>query len=392
MNAAALLTALLVLPARATVDDSDLSGGAIPGTLSTLRAESLPGTGGRRFPLEQLRAGGSSPAGLTISGRFLLSDAQGRDLPASLAAAVLFDGSKEVARAPIGLDGTWIMAAPHPGRYTAVLRLENAYWSITDEDSGKPYEWKAGEADLSTGGSVDLGDARPDPNSANGHIPLIHLQFQEAVGLFNRLGLDLTWWNKSLKVGYPAASDYFSPWSFAVHLSRPEAWDVNLHELGHAVMSAGMRARGGGGEHKIDACYSAGLALSEGWATFFAAAVRLSPDDADARFQYLVPRRAPIRIENVPEDVCRGETNEWRVAAGFWDLYDSHPDGGDGVNLGFSSLWDSLKDGSMGSFADAWRLIRRTLPAGTAEAAARAVEQNSLPSTAGPALALPRFD
>ena len=282
-----------------------------------------------------------------------------------------------------------IAAGEKYGKYKAVLRLSNPRWSIVDESSGRPFEWTAGDVDLSSGG-VDLGSLAPDPASQNGRIPLIHLQYLEAVGAFERLGLDLAWWDRPLTVIYPASSDYFSGWS--LHLSEAKAWDVNLHELGHAVMAKGMNARGGGGSHKIDECYSAGLALSEGWATFFAGVVRLSPADADARFEYLVPRRAPIRLENVPADVCQGENNEWRVAATFWDLYDSHPDGGDAVALGFPRLWNLLKGGSMGSFSDAWRIIRRGLNADEATAAARAIEHNTLPGALSPALTRPKFD
>ncbi|MBI3298432.1 MAG: carboxypeptidase regulatory-like domain-containing protein [Elusimicrobia bacterium] len=382
---AALLSLLVALPVRAAVDDSDISGGGKV-SKTALSSETVAP---RRFALKAAAAPKPEGTALTVSGRFLLTDPKGDSAPGREAVAVLLQGKKEAARVVTGSDGSFKLTAPKAGRYTAVLRLENARWSLVDEDSGKPHEWKAGDVDLSTGG-VDLGELRPDPASENGRIPLIHLLYLEALGTFGRLGLDLAWWDRPLTVNYPASSDYYSGW--ALHLSDARAWDVNLHELGHAVMAKAMNARGGGGAHKIDECYTGGLALSEGWATFFAGVVRLSPDDADAKFEYLVPRRAPIRLENVPEDVCKGENNEWRVAAAFWDLYDSHPDGGDGIALGFPRLWAALKGGSMGSFSDAWRLVRRTLTADEAAAAARAVEHNSLPAALGPTLARPKFD
>jgi hypothetical protein len=133
------------------------------------------------------------------------------------------------------------------------------------------------------------------------------------------------------------------------------------NELGHAVMDGAMDAHTSGGSHKIDECYSAGLAWSEGWASFFSAAVNLSPDDADAKFEFMVPRRAPIRIENVPADVCKGPTSEWRVFAGLWDLYDRHDDGGDRVALGFAPIWKGVTGGTTSSVVDAWNLIAKDL-------------------------------
>jgi hypothetical protein len=97
----------------------------------------------------------------------------------------------------------------------------------------------------------------------------------------------------------------------------------------------------GGGQHKIDECYSTEMALSEGWASFFSAWVSIDLKDPDAKFEYMVPRRAPIQIENIPSDVCRGETNEWRVSSFFWDLVDLHMDG-ETAEESFARAWNPL--------------------------------------------------
>jgi hypothetical protein len=150
------------------------------------------------------------------------------------------------------------------------------------------------------------------------------------------------------------------------------------HELGHAVMDGAMTAHTSGGSHKIDECYSEGLAWSEGWASFFAAAVNLSPDDADAKFEFMVPRRAPIRVEIVPGDVCKGTASEWRVFAGLWDLYDRHEDGLDRVALGFGPIWKGVTSGTTSSVLDAYRLIATPLDPATRRLTDEAMIENTL--------------
>ena len=377
----ALLSASLsVQPARAQVtDDSDLSGGRSPAA-GVLWEESRAEEASTVFRAEQIAP---PPAGrlrnASIEGIFLLTGPEGRDVPASRAKALLVSGSKLLAESPVDENGAWELAAPpnFSGKAVVRLRLENAAWSIQDARSGKPYSWDAAEVQLPAAG-VRLGTYRPDPSSENGKIGLIHLQFLEAFSLFERAGVGTDWWKERLAVSYPDSADYFSPWGFDLHLTRAEQWDVNLHEFGHAVMAAGTRSYGGGGQHKIDECYNAGLAWSEGWATFFAGAARLSPSDPDAKFQYLVPRRAPIRLENVPEDVCKGPTSEWRVAAGLWDLHDMNVDGRDASALGFARIWKAIAAQRIGSFADAWGFISAGLPPDALAAGTGALRQNTL--------------
>lgn len=150
----------------------------------------------------------------------------------------------------------------------------------------------------------------------------------------------LSFWNRTLNFVWPAEGDYYS--FGQVHLTRGDHWDVVGHEMGHGIYDLGGLGAFGGGAHKIDQCYSQELALSEGWASFFSAWVSLGLNDSDAKFEFMVPRRAPIQIENIPADVCRGETNEWRVTGFFWDLLDLHDDG-ESVQDAFSKIWRSMK-------------------------------------------------
>jgi hypothetical protein len=162
--------------------------------------------------------------------------------------------------------------------------------------------------------------------------------------------IGLTFWRSRITFAWPGDGDYYSMGT--VNLTRGDYWDVVGHEMGHAIYDLGALGRFGGGQHKIDACYSAALALSEGWASFFSAWVSLNPNDPDAKFEYMVPRRAPIRFENIPADVCQGETNEWRVTGYFWDLIDLHQDG-ETMNESFARLWNAMKGSRVGSASEA---------------------------------------
>ena len=371
----AALACLLALAASSSaqtrpVDDADLAGprrapvvlqgeGRREGGRTVFKAQSW-----RNFFRNPFKP---SPAA-TLSGTISLTDPGGLDAPARLVEVAAVGPGGELARTETADDGSWTLQVPSAsGPVSVRFRLKNALWAVVDPASGQPYEWEAAP-----------GSFRLEPGTQNAKLGWIHLQFLEARDFLAKQGVLTGWWKNRLAVNVPGSGDFFSPGSFSLDLTQPEAWDVNLHELGHAVMAAGTRSFGGGGAHKIDECYNQGLAWSEGWATFFAGAVRLSSADADAKFQYLVPRRAPIRIENVPDDVCRGDSNEWRVAAGLWDLYDVHEDGRDHVAVSFQRLWKALEGQAMGSFPDAWTRIQKALSPGELVLAVEALRQNTL--------------
>lgn len=165
----------------------------------------------------------------------------------------------------------------------------------------------------------------------------------------------LSFWKAPIKFVWPAEADYYN-WG-EVHISRGDHWDVVGHELGHAIYDLGDLGDWGGGQHKIDECYSTSLALSEGWASFFSAWLSVDAADGDAKFEYMVPRRAPIRFETIPADVCRSEKNEWRVTGFFWDLYDLHEDG-EKANESFARMWKALSGSRVPSSSAARARLR----------------------------------
>ncbi len=152
--------------------------------------------------------------------------------------------------------------------------------------------------------------------------------------LFDEIGLDF--WKRPIDFIWPAKGDFYD--GDSVNLTLGYQWDVVSHEMGHAIYDRGRIGAFGGGEHYIDRCNDITLSLSEGWASFYAGWLNFALTDPDPGFQYMVPRRAPIKIETIPADVCGKSTNEWRVIGFMWDLIDQHNDG-ESLSIPFSKLW-----------------------------------------------------
>ena len=367
----AFVLTFAVAARSAVIDDSDFSKPAASAkSASGLALEGRREEGARVFTLDSFGPSGVSvKSALAVTGRLVLLDRAGAAYPARLAKVRL---DSETAWSQVGDDGAFTLTAPAAGSYKIRVSLDGPRWNFRS-DNGEPYEWES--APISAG--TDAGTLSPAAGSENAKLGVLQLTYLEAVDFLSREAT-IDWWKDPLTVVWPGGSDYFSPGEWTLHLTDPMSWDVVLHELGHAVMNGAMSTNTSGGSHKIDECYSEGLAWSEGWASFFAAAVRLSPDDADAKFEFMVPRRAPIRVENVPADVCKGSASEWRVFAGLWDLYDRHEDGLDKVALGFGPIWKGVTSGTTSSVLDAYTLIAARLDPATRLLADDAMIQNTL--------------
>ncbi|MCM2322145.1 MAG: hypothetical protein NDJ90_02680 [Oligoflexia bacterium] len=153
------------------------------------------------------------------------------------------------------------------------------------------------------------------------------------------VGLDF--WVSPVHFVWPSDTNHFSMGT--VHIVNGGHWDIVSHEFGHAIYDQAKLGKLGTGSHHIDGCYTADLALAEGWASFFAAWLNLDPNDPDPKFEFMAPRLAPIQIEHIPQQVCLGETNEWRVAGFFWDLLDRNDDGED-AETSFEMLWNTMSN------------------------------------------------
>lgn len=221
------------------------------------------------------------------------------------------------------------------GRTIKLLRatLETDYFIIQD---WRPY-YVAFTAQC--GFHYDLIFENQSPEGEALNLWKVAYAIQDKLGQIDRLGF----WERKLAIVWPSDGNYYA--FGQVHLTNGDHWDVVGHEIGHAVYRMINLGDMVGGSHYIDQCYSEGLALSEGWASFFSAWISINLDNPNAQFEYMVPRRAPIQIEIVPEDVCAGPTSEWRVFSFLWDVIDKNNDG-EISEVEFQVYWD-LSQGHM---------------------------------------------
>lgn len=346
-----------------------------------LNSQAIPerGAGARAFPLLARPLLADAPAA-GITGQLVYTAYAGGEAPARRVTAELYrekNGKRElVTSVQTGADGRFTFALPADAasaKLVPVFTLSTPRWKIADRS--KVYQWEAPALqNLTTG--ADLGALSMPAGQVAAEAMWIHVELNRAQDIFEASGADLTWWTQ-IPVQWPGSGDYFS-WG-TVNLTKPFQWDVTLHEFGHAIFHYGSSAQGGGGQHKIDECYSKGLAWSEGWASFFAAQCHEARDAADAKFEFMVPRRAPIRVENVPDDVCQGDTNEWRVASALWDVYDTHADGADTSAMDFPTMWQCMREGShIGDVRGFIAVLRTKLDAAGAAALKSTLEQNTI--------------
>ncbi|MEK6578704.1 MAG: hypothetical protein AABZ55_05710 [Bdellovibrionota bacterium] len=152
----------------------------------------------------------------------------------------------------------------------------------------------------------------------------------------------LEFWRTPLIWVWPATNDSYS--HFRLFLTYPTNVEVITHEMGHAVYDFADIGAFQAGEHRFESCTDSTLALTEGWASFFAAWILFDRSSLTPTFHHLVPRFESVGIENIPASVCQGPTSEWRVIGFLWDLIDHPPQDDDRLNLSFGEVFKILKD------------------------------------------------
>jgi Transthyretin-like family len=160
---------------------------------------------------------------------------------------------------------------------------------------------------------------------------------QRAAVLSQQSGHNLSY----VEVRYPGfgSGTYFRPGSGIINIdSENNSPVVAGHEYGHAVMYAAYGSiPGEGGIHEFCAAASAGLAWSEGFATYYGLVAGLG----NGTMHWSVGD-AGMSIELYSCHLRDMSIDEGRVAAGLWDLYDSANDsnGGD-PDLGANNYSDA---------------------------------------------------
>lgn len=317
-----LLCSIAQAQSQVVTDDSDISAApygfvrAVPSELSPDQVEATPSEDGSTSieVLRLMKGTLTAVSGLTISAG---------------------DGFWGGEQAVTGVWGeVWLQNCPAGESVRASASLEDSHFSITS--GRRTYRISA---TVACGNHVRL--IFNEDSDGGQALGIWQVAYRAKAQLAEAVGLDF--WRSTIPFSWPADADYYS-WG-TVHISRGDHWDVVGHEMGHAIYDQADIGAFGGGQHFIDRCYSGNLALSEGWASYFSAWVSVPLDDADARFEYMVPRRAPIRFENIPEDVCEGPNNEWRVNGFFWDFIDLADDGEGGTET-FARVWQALLNGN----------------------------------------------
>ena len=134
--------------------------------------------------------------------------------------------------------------------------------------------------------------------------------------------------------------------------------DVILHEFGHFMVYSFSKDVSPGGAHYLnDNTQDTRLAWSEGWASFFSAAVRHSPvltntyggdpGSLNRGFSYAFDIERPhadvlTRIGTPLEEYASYTTSEVAVASVLWDVFDGLNEPGDASSDGLKRVWEVM--------------------------------------------------
>lgn len=338
--------------------------------LRVRRAIDAQGTFLKGTAPQQLTSGVAS--GMSAAGSFnymgldgLLHPAWGWRVYAHL---VIGSASVAIATTNVKPNGGWSVALPtvptgFPIRITYEPR--NVYFTIRSQ-AGSLYSFSSGAlytpatnkvlneykqaAYLSNSNLVGLGEVHRDG-----------MDFWEALKTKGE-GIDPVK-TSSITLYYPnltydcGAGDK-KPWSCA----NPdgEIWiipahatgSVLKHELGHQLQFKfwnGQTPDGSGGSHTLTGCFTAGLALSEGFANFMLVWSSIDRNQGPASNGFM-------NLENPgAAGACTTKNkNEMWVAANFWDFYDSVTDSKDNIYYVHTGLTPKLylNNGKLNSMAE----------------------------------------
>lgn len=110
--------------------------------------------------------------------------------------------------------------------------------------------------------------------------------------------------------------------------------DVILHEYGHLVLHKYSFDKSPGGSHTWFTGTNAKLAWSEGWASFFNAAVRNTRYYVD----HTAMSQGVVNLETI-HLYAQGDTVEGAVAGSLYDIFDTSSDSPDALSDGITRTW-----------------------------------------------------
>ncbi|MBI4469643.1 MAG: hypothetical protein HY650_10020 [Acidobacteria bacterium] len=258
-------------------------------------------------------------------------------------------------------DGSWLIGFDSSQVNTGLpVRVEyltaNRFVSLQDP-SGNVYAW--GDDWILTGANTNIGSRYADL-TVNGDLPGVDRLYVGATNIWVKFynngmnalrdePVEVTFPN-SLASGQCIYDDGAGPYAWSCSywddgriyiIPAHAAESVVQHEIAHSINSYywnGNLPTGAGGTHGLSSCYNNGLALTEGFANFVAYWTEFAPNAVNPVAPYFNKN-----IETLPGSTCSGQTNEMRVAATFWDMYDLWNDGPGG------NSYDSLLYVSQGS-------------------------------------------
>ena len=255
------------------------------------------------------------------------------------------EGMVRIGSTEVRQDGSWMVSSSLNQvnqKIRVIYKAQNDFFTLNDPHH-QVYTWSDEERVLQK--DTDLGFRYIDL-SLQGDLPGLDEVYLGAVQLWSKLSA------QGLNILRQSPVEVVFPNSLATHsciLSGPQGpypWSCSYatdgkiylipahanrsviqHELAHSIHSffwKGQMPMGSGGAHNLWDCFHPGLALTEGFADFIAYWAQYGPETKNPRIEYF-----DLDIETLPEAVCSQAGSEMRVAATFWDLYDSQIDGPD---------------------------------------------------------------
>jgi hypothetical protein len=271
-----------------------------------------------------------------IKGQYRWRDTKGKIQPAAGWRAALYigvfgtfvdTGLRDTVGNDASFDFTLKVQYPSYVQGMVVLFPSNRYFDLMNGKAQK-YRFVFPSFNIGNGKSHDYGPWWVDLNQTVPGLGELHRTGYDLYSKLTSAGFSPLRKNP-IRVVYPGTDDCGScTLNGTVHIAGDSGTNnfTLKHELGHELMYEywGDMPAGSGGYHEWPKCANKGLALSEGFAHFVAWWANVERDVSAGSWSM------SWNGEALQDAVCKDiQKNELRVAATFWDLYDTKVDGVD---------------------------------------------------------------